>query len=63
MFAYLAPKLRDMGWKSLIPLHNPGKRPIIGQRAEDLGPLSSDLGPRTVDIFRLEVRQVHRPMF
>jgi hypothetical protein len=29
MFAYLAPKLRDMGWKSLIPLHNPGKRPII----------------------------------
>ena len=29
MFASLAPKLRDMGWKSLIPLHNPGKRPII----------------------------------
>lgn len=28
MFASLAPKLRDMGWKSLIPLHNPGKRPI-----------------------------------
>jgi len=29
MFASLALKLRDMGWKSLIPLHNPGKRPII----------------------------------
>ena len=28
MFAVLAPKLRDMDWKSLIPLHNPGKRPI-----------------------------------
>ena len=28
MFVFLAPKLRDMGWKSLIPLHNPGKRPI-----------------------------------
>ena len=29
MFMSLAPKLRDMGWKSLIPLHNPGKHPII----------------------------------
>ena len=29
MFASLVPKLRDMGWKSLIPLRNPGKRPII----------------------------------
>ena len=29
MFMSLAPKLRDMGWNSLIPLHNPGKRPII----------------------------------
>ena len=29
MFMSLAPKLRDMGWKSLIPLHNPGKRPIM----------------------------------
>jgi hypothetical protein len=28
MFVSLAPKLRDNGWKSLIPLHNPGKRPI-----------------------------------
>ncbi len=28
MFAVLAPKLRDMDWNSLIPLHNPGKRPI-----------------------------------
>jgi hypothetical protein len=28
MFVSLAPKLRDMGWKCLIPLHNPGKRPI-----------------------------------
>ncbi len=28
MFARLAPKLRRMGWQSVIPLHNPGKRPI-----------------------------------
>lgn len=34
MFAFLAPKLRDMGWKSLIPLHNPGKRPIMSDWEE-----------------------------
>ena len=28
MFMSLAQKLRDMDWKSVIPLHNPGKRPI-----------------------------------
>jgi hypothetical protein len=28
MFMSLAPRLRYMGWKSIIPLHNPGKRPI-----------------------------------
>ena len=29
MFAELAPRLLDNGWGSLIPLANPGKRPII----------------------------------
>jgi hypothetical protein len=29
MFARLAPKLRDMGWQSLLPLHNPGKAPLL----------------------------------
>jgi hypothetical protein len=28
MFAHLAPKLRDNGWKSVIPVANPGKRPL-----------------------------------
>lgn len=28
MFAALAPRLRERGWLSLLPLHNPGKRPI-----------------------------------
>jgi hypothetical protein len=29
MFKFLAPKLRDNNWTGLIPLHNPGKRPLI----------------------------------
>ena len=29
MFATLAPRLRDNGWGSLIPVANPGKRPVI----------------------------------
>jgi hypothetical protein len=29
MFADLAPRLRERGWGSLLPLHNPGKAPII----------------------------------
>ena len=29
MFEFLAPKLRDNNWTGLIPLHNPGKRPLI----------------------------------
>lgn len=28
MFAGLAPKLREMGWGALLPIHSPGKRPI-----------------------------------
>lgn len=28
MFAAHAPRLRERGWLSLLPLHNPGKRPI-----------------------------------
>lgn len=28
MFAVQAPRLRERGWGSIIPLHNPGKRPI-----------------------------------
>jgi hypothetical protein len=28
MYAALAPRLRERGWLSLLPLHNPGKRPI-----------------------------------
>jgi hypothetical protein len=28
MFAAHAPRLRERGWQSLLPLHNPGKRPI-----------------------------------
>ena len=29
MFATLAPRLRDNGWASVIPVANPGKRPLI----------------------------------
>lgn len=29
MFAELAPKLRDNGWGSVMPVANPGKRPLI----------------------------------
>ena len=29
MFAILAPRLRDNGWASVIPVANPGKRPLI----------------------------------
>ena len=29
MFKFLAPKLRDNNWIGLIPLYNPGKRPLI----------------------------------
>ena len=29
MFKFLAPKLRDNNWTGLIPLHNPGKRPLV----------------------------------
>src|SRR5262245_15744147 len=28
MFAHLAPKLRANGWQSMIPIANPGKRPL-----------------------------------
>ena len=28
MYAALAPRLRERGWLCLLPLHNPGKRPI-----------------------------------
>lgn len=29
MYGVLAPRLRDNGWRSLIPIANPGKRPLI----------------------------------
>jgi hypothetical protein len=29
MFAALAPKLRDNGWRAVMPVANPGKRPLV----------------------------------
>ena len=34
MFKFLAPKLRDNDWTGLIPLHNPGQRPLISKWQE-----------------------------
>ena len=53
------PALHEGHWAVVRALCANGK----WQMAEDRGPLSSNRGPRTVDIFRLEVQQVHRPMF
>ena len=53
-------------WTALLRLYMKDIGPLSErcvQMAEDLGPLSSNLGPRTVDSSQPVVEQVHRPMF
>lgn len=45
MFRALAPRLRDMGWQSLLPLLNPGKAPILNgwQRYNKMAPTDMEI--------------------